>query len=75
MGIIHQIKFKEKTNEDILFANCLTHAESKEFFIQKAIGWSLREYSKTNPEAVVQFVEANTFKPLSVREALRLLNK
>ena len=43
------------------------------FFIKKAIGWSLREYSKTNPVAVMNFVQKHSLKPLSVREAIRLI--
>ncbi|PTM11329.1 MAG: DNA alkylation repair protein, partial [Bacteroidetes bacterium] len=42
-----------------------------EFFIQKAIGWALREYGKTNPTSVLQFVRLNSLKPLSEREAIR----
>jgi 3-methyladenine DNA glycosylase AlkD len=46
---------------------------SKEFFINKAIGWILREYSRTNPEWVITFAENTALNPLSKREALRLL--
>jgi 3-methyladenine DNA glycosylase AlkD len=49
------------------------HLESKEFFHQKAIGWALRQYGKTNPQWVKDFVASHTLKPLSRREALRLL--
>lgn len=73
MGIIYQLKFKDKTNQHTLFHNCETHADSKEFFIQKAIGWALREYTKTNPTAVQRFVAETRLKPLSKREALRLV--
>ncbi len=48
-------------------------AHSKEFFIQKGAGWALRQYSKTNPEAVAHFVETTQLAPLTKREALRLL--
>jgi 3-methyladenine DNA glycosylase AlkD len=44
---------------------------SKEFFIQKAIGWALREYAKTNPEAVKNFVQDANLKSLSTKEALK----
>lgn len=47
------------------------HQSSKEFFIQKAIGWALREYSKTNPAWVKSFVESQDLAPLSKREALK----
>ncbi|PNQ72609.1 DNA alkylation repair protein [Hanstruepera neustonica] len=71
--IIFQLGYKEKTDEQLLFKQCLIHKNSKEFFIQKAIGWALREYGKTNPDAVLNFVETNTLKPLSKREAIRNL--
>lgn len=50
---------------------------SKEFFINKAIGWILREYSKTNPEWVVNYVHENKSRlaGLSYREALKWLDK
>ena len=47
------------------------HLASKEFFIQKSIGWVLREYAKTRPEAVWKFVEKTKLAPLSRREALK----
>ncbi|EPD53853.1 DNA alkylation repair protein [Paenisporosarcina sp. FSL H8-0542] len=70
-AILHQLKYKNETNENILEEIILNHAESNEFFIQKAIGWALREYAKTNPVFVQQFVEVNELKPLSKREALK----
>jgi 3-methyladenine DNA glycosylase AlkD len=48
-------------------------AQSNEFFIQKAIGWALREYSKTDALAVKNFVENNDLPKLSKREALKWL--
>jgi 3-methyladenine DNA glycosylase AlkD len=47
--------------------------DSKEFFIQKAIGWALREYSKTNPESVKRFIESNTLARLSIREGSKYI--
>ena len=46
---------------------------SKEFFIQKAIGWSLRQYARTDPEWVLDFVHNHPLMPLSKREALKHL--
>ena len=43
----------------------------KEFFIQKAIGWALREYGKTNPNAVKIFVSQVNLYPFSAKEALK----
>jgi len=46
---------------------------SSEFFIQKGIGWMLREYGKTNPEWVKEFIRKNKIASLSKREALKNL--
>jgi 3-methyladenine DNA glycosylase AlkD len=70
-AILFQLGYKTNTNADLLFAECLKHAHSKEFFIQKAIGWALREYHRCNPIAVEQFVSTHTLKPLSKKEALK----
>ncbi|MFX3674846.1 MAG: DNA alkylation repair protein [Paenisporosarcina sp.] len=70
-AILHQLKYKTVTNEKMLLEIMLKHADSNEFFIQKAIGWVLREYAKTNPEFVKQFVQSHELKPLSKREALK----
>ncbi|MCM3567117.1 DNA alkylation repair protein [Neobacillus mesonae] len=67
-AILFQLKYKQKTNEEKLFQYIRLNAGSKEFFIQKAIGWALREYSKTNPMSVKAFIEGNTLARLSVRE-------
>lgn len=72
-AIIFQLGYKKDTNAGLLFSLCEKHRESKEFFIQKAIGWALREYGKTNPDAVKTFVASAQLKPLSVREALKNL--
>ena len=70
-AILFQLGYKEKTNSDFLFSECLKQADSKEFFIQKAIGWALREYAKSHPEAVKEFVKTSNLKPLSTKEALK----
>jgi len=67
-AILFQLKYKQNTNEKILYQYILKNAESKEFFIQKAIGWALREYSKTKPASVKAFIESHILAPLSVRE-------
>jgi 3-methyladenine DNA glycosylase AlkD len=73
VALIHQLFYKEKTNEKLLFELIKRRADSKEFFIRKACGWTLRQYSKTNPEKVVWFVESHKLSGLSSKEALRLL--
>jgi 3-methyladenine DNA glycosylase AlkD len=70
-GIIFQLSYKEKTDFELLQSECEKHKDSKEFFIQKAIGWALRDYSRYNPIGVKQYVNTTNLKPLSKREALR----
>lgn len=74
-ALLHQLRYKKQTNEKRLFAYCLRHAEQKEFFIRKAIGWALREYSKTNPAAVKKFVKSAPLSNFSRREALKWIEK
>jgi 3-methyladenine DNA glycosylase AlkD len=75
VAIDHQIGRKEKTDETLLEAILINNFGSKEFFINKAIGWSLREYSKTNPRWVNKFIEKYRAEmaPLSIREASKYL--
>ena len=70
-ALLFQLGYKIKTNADILFSECTKHSNSNEFFIQKAIGWSLREYGKTNPKAIQTFVSKTKLKRLSEKEALK----
>ncbi|MGG1520067.1 DNA alkylation repair protein [Paenibacillus oryzisoli] len=70
-AILFQLKYKKKTDTAQLFAVISRLADSKEFFIRKAIGWALREYAKTDAEAVGAFVAQTELSPLSVREALK----
>lgn len=72
-SILFQLKYKKETNEPILFKYITANADSKEFFIQKAIGWALREYSKTNPDSVRQFINETTLSKLSVREGSKYI--
>lgn len=72
-AILFQLSYKEKTNFEILKSECEKHKDSNEFFIQKAIGWALRDYSRFNPKGVEAYVNSTNLKPLSRREALRLI--
>lgn len=74
-AILFQLQYKKKTNVDLLLEIIEKHAGSREFFIQKAIGWALREYSKTEENAVRKFVMQTNLSPLSKREALKWLNR
>ncbi len=69
--LLFQLKYKANTNTDLLSSFIIPLADSKEFFIAKAIGWALREYSKTDPEWVVKFVSSRALQPLSKKEALK----
>ena len=74
-AIIGQLKHKERTDATVLFGFCLHRAHEKEFFIRKAIGWALREYAKTDPEAVRDFAYSHRdqLSGLSFREATKHL--
>lgn len=72
-ALLFQLGYKKNTNYELLFSECLKHSKSKEFFIQKAIGWALREYGNVNPDLVLNFVNETDLKPLSRKEAIRKL--
>lgn len=72
-AILFQLGYKNNTNYELLFSECVKHSQSKEFFIQKAIGWALREYGSVNPGLVLNFVNNTDLKPLSRKEAIRKL--
>jgi 3-methyladenine DNA glycosylase AlkD len=74
VAILFQLKYKQQTNEALLYDYMVKNADSKEFFLQKAIGWALREYSKTSPESVKAFIEGNQLAPLSIREGSKYLS-
>jgi 3-methyladenine DNA glycosylase AlkD len=71
IALLHQLGWREKTDSTRLYSYCLTLAHEKEFFIQKAIGWALRNYARHAPEQVRQFTQQNksTLSALSYREA------
>lgn len=72
-AILFQNRWKNDTDQALLFANIDRHAARKDFFIRKAIGWALREHAATDPAAVRHFVGSRNLSPLSEREALRKL--
>lgn len=77
LSIDHQLGRKEKTNVDLLEQIIMNNLGTDEFFINKAIGWSLRDYSKTNPKWVKSFVEKHQDKmhTLSVKEAKKYIGE
>ncbi|MGF1757239.1 DNA alkylation repair protein [Photobacterium sagamiensis] len=76
-SLLAHLKHKSETNLPLLEETILMLAHEKEFFIRKAIGWVLREYSKTDPEYVSQFVATHSdqLSALSQKEALKVINK
>ena len=72
--LLYQLKSKDKMDTQRLQYIIQKLLGSKEFFINKAIGWVLREYGRTNPKWVRNFTENNALANLSRREALRLMD-
>ena len=75
IAIDHQLMYKENTDTYLLEQILVNNLGDKEFFINKAIGWSLREFSKTNPDWVRAFIETHRadMAALSIREASKYL--
>jgi len=75
VSIDFQLQYKEKTNQKLFEKILINNFGTDEFFINKAIGWSLREYSKTNKKWVKDFI--NKYKAqlhkLSIKEASKYL--
>ena len=72
--LLFQLKYKSATDIKLMHKFISQLSSSKEFFIRKAIGWSLREYSKVNPDFVANYVANNCLSGLSSREALKWMN-
>jgi len=72
--ILFQLNYKDETDFDLLCELIRENLGSKEFFINKAIGWALRQYARIDPKAVKKFVkETKELNPLSRREAIKHL--
>lgn len=72
-SILFQLKYKSSTDWNLLQEMIIPQVSHTDFFIRKAIGWALREYSKTDPQAVLDFVNNHSMSGLSQREALRII--
>lgn len=74
-AVLHQLMYKERTDTNRLFTYCEMQMEHTDFFMRKAIGWALRQYARTNADAVRAFVKQHddTLSGLSKREALKHL--
>jgi 3-methyladenine DNA glycosylase AlkD len=71
--ILFQLNYKKDTDFDLLCEIISENLDSREFFINKAIGWSLRQYARVDPKAVTKFVKSTALHPLSRREAMKHL--
>ena len=69
--LVFQLNYKGKTDRDLLANVIIPLAGSKEFFIQKAIGWALRQFARYDADWVRDFVATNNLAPLSKREAMK----
>lgn len=74
-SIIFQLRYKENTNLEILQKSIESNIDDNEFFIQKAIGWALREYSKTDYKWVLNFINNHNLSKLSKREAEKYIKR
>ena len=72
-AILFQLNYKKETDFDLLCDIIRENLDSKEFFINKAIGWSLRQYARVDPKAVSKFVKSTPLHPLSRREGMKHL--
>lgn len=72
-AILFQLKYKQDTDADLLGQIIEQNSDGGEFFIDKAIGWALREYSKTDPDWVRSFIGQHHLSPLSVREGSKYI--
>jgi len=74
-ALLFQLGYKEETDAQLLFDVIEELKEIDEFFIQKAIGWALREYSKIEPIAIVKFANTHQLSTLAEREALKVVKR
>ena len=73
--ILFQLGYKKDTDFELLCAIIRENLGSQEFFINKAIGWALRQYTRVDSQGVRDFVAVTPLNPLSAREALKWLEK
>ena len=75
-AILHQLHYGVATDTGRLFGYCVHQAGHEDFFVRKAIGWALRQYARTDPDAVRDFIarHRDRLSPLSVREATKHLS-
>ncbi len=76
-SILFQLKYKDELDQELLYKYICRHFGSSEFFINKSIGWVLREYAKRKPDEVRVFIQTHEedLAPLSIREALKHIGR
>lgn len=76
-AILAQLNFKSETDLTLLYDCFRPSLQRPEFFLRKAIGWALRQYARTNPQAVAQYVQnyRAQLSTLTIREALKHLSQ
>ncbi len=74
-AILFQLGYKQDTDFELLQHVILQLKNKDEFFIQKAIGWALREYSKVKPDLVEEFIANHELSNLSQREGMKWLKR
>ncbi len=73
--LLFQLKYKDEMDIRKLDEVITRVNGTNEFFINKSIGWILREYSKTNPGWVIDYVNNVPLHSLSRKEALKVVNR
>lgn len=72
-SILFQLKYGKATDQKLLFSLCTRFAGEQDFFMRKAIGWALRQYSKVEPQAIRDFLKNTALSPLSRKEASKYI--
>ena len=75
VAILYQLSLKDKVDKQVLDKILVNNLGDSQFFINKAVGWALRDYSKYNPEWVREFIKKNkeNMANLSIREASKYI--
>lgn len=73
--LLFQLKYRKSTDLKILYSFIDQLSHEKEFFIKKAIGWALREYSKVDPQEVGRFIRSRDLQALSVKEGMKYVGR
>ena len=72
-SLICQLRFKDTVDTPLLFETIDYLCDSKEFFVNKAAGWALRQYSKFEPVQVRDYIGSRSLHPLVVREGSKYI--